>query len=181
MTRAADTRNRIQRAAVDLFEAHGYAVTSVAEVAERSGVSEMTVYRHFATKAALAIDDPFDPRIVAAVAAQPKRLPPIVRVMDALTLAVRELDEPDDELGSRRARIVAATPELIGPIAENNLTTQQLIAEQLVADGAPQVESAVAAAAVLGAITAALIQSANDGVSLQVAIQRALDTLRAAS
>lgn len=181
MNRTAQTRDRIQHAAIELFETQGFAATSVAEVAERSGVSEMTVYRHFSTKAALAIDDPFDPRIVDAVAAQPAQLPPIVRVMDALSLAVRELEEPDDEFGIRRARIVASTPELIGSIAENNLITQNLIAEQLVADGADRVEAAVAAAAVLAAITAALTQMAADEGSLAAAVQRAVDALRAAS
>ncbi len=140
----------------------------------------MTVYRHFATKASLAIDDPFDPRIVEAVAAQPTSLAPIVRVIEALSLAVRELNEPDDALGVRRARIVAATPELVGPIAENNLTTQNLIAEQLVTDGADRVEAAVAAAAVLAAITAALTQLATEDRSLAEAVDRALAALRAA-
>jgi len=181
MNRRFATRDRIQGAAVSLFEEKGYAATAVAEVAALAGVTEMTVYRHFETKAALVIDDPFDPRIVAAVAAQPTGEAPIVRVIEALSLAVRELDEPDDALGVRRARIVAATPELIGPIAENNLITQNLIAEQLVADGADRVEAAVAAAAVLAAITAALTHSASEETPLGVVVQRALDTLRAAS
>lgn len=180
MNRTAQTRDRIQHAAIDLFEAQGFAATSVSEVAERAGVSEMTVYRHFSTKAALAIDDPFDPRIVDAVAAQPRQLPPIVRVMDALTLALRHLEVADDEFAARRARIVATTPELIGPIAENNLVTQNLIAEQLVADGADAVQSHVAAAAVLAAITAALTRTVDDAPQLAQTVGGALDTLRAA-
>jgi AcrR family transcriptional regulator len=51
--RAADTRRRIERAAGELFAAHGFAGTTVAGIAERAGVSEATVYATFGTKGAI--------------------------------------------------------------------------------------------------------------------------------
>lgn len=50
---AAATRAKILAAAQSLFEEHGYAATSIAEIAKRAGVSQRTVYLGFETKAEL--------------------------------------------------------------------------------------------------------------------------------
>jgi AcrR family transcriptional regulator len=51
--RRAETEARLIEAASDLFVESGYAGTTLAEVANRAGVAERTVYVRFATKAAL--------------------------------------------------------------------------------------------------------------------------------
>lgn len=51
--RAADTRQRITRAAGELFAADGFSGTTVAGIAGRAGVSEATVYAAFGTKGAI--------------------------------------------------------------------------------------------------------------------------------
>lgn len=51
--RAIATRQRILTAAYDLFAMHGYATTTMPEVAEAAGVAVQTVYLVFRTKAAL--------------------------------------------------------------------------------------------------------------------------------
>src|SRR3569833_1129042 len=46
-----NTRERLVRAAVDLFADQGYAATTVSEIAERAGgLSKMTFFRHFPDK-----------------------------------------------------------------------------------------------------------------------------------
>src|SRR5919204_6883918 len=50
---AATTRTKILAAARSLFEDHGYAATSIAQIAKRAGVSQRTVYLAFETKAEL--------------------------------------------------------------------------------------------------------------------------------
>lgn len=50
---AADTRQRITEATVDLHRTVGPAATTVAEVARRAGVQRVTVYKHFPDDAAL--------------------------------------------------------------------------------------------------------------------------------
>ncbi len=49
----AATQDRILRAAGELFVAQGYEGTTIAEVAERAGVSRATVFWHFGDKATL--------------------------------------------------------------------------------------------------------------------------------
>jgi AcrR family transcriptional regulator len=47
---AAETADRIRRAAVELFVAQGFAATTLKQVAERAGVGERTVYDAFGNK-----------------------------------------------------------------------------------------------------------------------------------
>lgn len=48
---AADlTRQRLIRAALELFTTRGYHDTTTAQIAKKAGISEGTIYRHFASK-----------------------------------------------------------------------------------------------------------------------------------
>lgn len=50
---ARATRARLIRAALDLFTAQGFRGTTTPEIAQRAGVAEATIYRHFPSKDAL--------------------------------------------------------------------------------------------------------------------------------
>ena len=52
-TGTEDTRNRILTAARSVFERNGTRGTTTREVADRAGVNEATLFRHFGSKAAL--------------------------------------------------------------------------------------------------------------------------------
>jgi AcrR family transcriptional regulator len=45
-----DARGRLERAALALFAEHGYEATTVAEIADRAGLSKSTFFRHFTDK-----------------------------------------------------------------------------------------------------------------------------------
>jgi AcrR family transcriptional regulator len=45
-----DARGRLERAAMDLYTERGYDQTTVAEIAERAGLTERTFFRYFADK-----------------------------------------------------------------------------------------------------------------------------------
>lgn len=49
------TRARLVRAALELFTVTGYRGTTTPEIAERAGVAEATIYRHFSGKEALLV------------------------------------------------------------------------------------------------------------------------------
>ena len=50
MTTADLTRQRLVRAALELFTTQGYHVTTTAQIARKAGVAEGTIYKHFESK-----------------------------------------------------------------------------------------------------------------------------------
>ena len=53
---ATETRDRLLRAAADVFAERGYDGTRVADIAAAAGVSNGALYAHFASKADLLVD-----------------------------------------------------------------------------------------------------------------------------
>jgi AcrR family transcriptional regulator len=51
-----ETRGRIAEAALQLFVSHGYAETTIDQIAVAAGVGRRTIFRHFATKEAILFD-----------------------------------------------------------------------------------------------------------------------------
>jgi AcrR family transcriptional regulator len=181
-TKSERTAARIFQQAIALFERDGYEATTVAAIAAAAGVSEMTFFRHFATKDALLLDDPYDPVIAAGIADQPRDLPPLVRAIAGVRAAWSEVPIEGADLMRRRLSI-AASPALRGAVARNTVETERVVAEQLIADGADAVEARIAAAALLAAMMSALLQWAtgDDGRSMGSAVEQALAVLETRS
>ncbi|HNP15627.1 MAG TPA: helix-turn-helix domain-containing protein, partial [Terrimesophilobacter sp.] len=59
MSRWDRTHDALLQAALELFEEHGFDATGTVQIARRAGVSEMTLFRHFPSKEALLLADPF--------------------------------------------------------------------------------------------------------------------------
>lgn len=176
--RARRTAERLLAAALDLFARNGYEATTVAQVAAAAGVTEMTFYRHFGSKEALLVDDPYDPLIAEAVGRQPRSLPALLRAARGLREAWRGMPIEDAEPVRARVRIAAGTPSLRGVMRANTARTEEAVAGRLVADGCDPTTAAVAAAAVLAALMTALLRWAEeDGTDLGAAVESALDVL----
>ena len=173
--RRARTQAALLARALELFEAQGYEQTTAAEIAAAVGVSEMTFFRHFPSKAELLLDDPYDDDLIRAVAARPVGEDPVLRTVNGLRSAWATVPEPAVEVVRRRARIVAATPSLRAAVARNNLRTEDALVGQLVADGCDELRARAAASAVLGALTAALLWwAAQETADLSSALEQAL-------
>ncbi|WP_022889396.1 TetR/AcrR family transcriptional regulator [Agromyces italicus] len=180
--RAEATRARLEATAVELFEVHGYEGTTTAMIAASAGVSEMTFFRHFRSKEGVLFDDPYDPLIVQAIAAQPTGLPPIRRVSAGLRAAWAAISLPDVETVRRRVRIAGTTPSLRAGMWANMARTEDGIVEQLVSDGTPEPIARMASAAVLAAMTAALTAwAADDSTMLGAMLSQAFDVIDGAS
>lgn len=180
-TKAQRTAAHLLDVALDLFERDGYERTTVAQIAAAAGVSEMTFFRHFGSKEAVLFDDPYDPVIAQAVAAQPHGLPPLARLIAGFRASWALV--PDGGGAVRRRLRLAAAPALRGAVTRNTLETERVVAAQLVADGADPAEARVAAAAVLAAMMAALLDWAerDDERPMGAAIEQALDVLGGAA
>ena len=151
---------------------------TVAEIARAAGVTPMTFFRHFPSKSQALLEDPYDPVIAAAVGRQAMDLGPLGRVTAGVREAWASLPEPTSDFQRRRIRVVAATPSLWGEMQANSIATEELIVDQLVADGTDRLGARAAAAAVLAALTAALLEwSRDDCGSIRDAVDRALGVL----
>ena len=156
------TRQRLQDHALRLFGERGFDEVTVDEVARAAGVSHMTFFRHFPTKESVVLDDPYDPVIGRTVGRQPVELPALERVRLGVLTAWESLDDPDDDTTRIRVQLAAAHPALRARIWENNHSTEEMIVEALTGTGVPTLGARVAAGAVLGALTAALFDWAQD-------------------
>lgn len=179
MTKAERTRTALLRAALELFSEKGYDATTAAMIAARAGVTEMTFFRHFRSKDAVLVDDPYDPLIAEAIAHQPPQLSPVAAAIGAIADGWRAVPPPASADVRDRLRIVSRTPSLRGAIARNNASTEEAIAGALETRGVSRTDARVAAAAVMGALSAALLDWADgDDPELGTAIATALRVLK---
>lgn len=179
MNKSQRTRNRLQEEALRLFTERGFDDVSVEEVSRAAGVSHMTFFRHFPTKESVVLEDPYDPLLGEAVAAQRAELPALERVRLAVLQAWEQIDEPGDQMTRARIELAAAHPSLRARVWENNRKTEDVIVEALTRSGVDGLESRVAAGATLGALTAALFDWAENahGETLGDRVRRAMRLL----
>ncbi len=108
-----DSRGRLERAALELYSERGFENTTVAEIAERAGLTERTFFRHYADKREVlfAGGESFQDLVVAAIADAPASLPAIDAVGLGLAAAAALLQERR-AFARRRHMIIAANAEL---------------------------------------------------------------------
>jgi AcrR family transcriptional regulator len=104
-------RERLERAALDLFTEQGFAETTVPQITERAGLTTRTFFRHFADKReVLFAGEEHLPDLVARVTAEaPAELGPLDVIVYGLGKAAETLFT-DDRLAFLRARraVIAA-------------------------------------------------------------------------
>src|SRR5699024_9455883 len=150
------THEQLSQAAVELFTEHGYEATGTAQIAQRAGVSEMTLFRHFPTKEALLLTDPFDPAMAEAVRERPDQEPPMRALTAGIRAAWHTIDADTLRALRERIRIIAATPALRGASERHSETTAGALADALQDRGVDRLEAHVAAAAVIAGLSTAL-------------------------
>jgi AcrR family transcriptional regulator len=106
-----NARGRLERAALELYIERGFEQTTVAEIAERAGLTERTFFRHFADKREVlfAGAGTLQDFLVSAVAGAPDSVAPIEAVAAALEAAGAMLQERGEYARQRQAVIDANT------------------------------------------------------------------------
>ncbi|WP_432102032.1 helix-turn-helix domain-containing protein [Streptomyces sp. bgisy091] len=125
MGRYDRTHETLRTAALKLFAARGYDATTTAAVAERPGVSEIALFRHFATKEALVLEDVFDPAVAAGARDQPPREHPMRAAAEGIRAVWRQCPEGQVESVRERIRIIADAKGLNGAIERNSRATRR--------------------------------------------------------
>jgi AcrR family transcriptional regulator len=106
-----NARGRLEQAALDLYVERGFEQTTVAEIAERAGLTERTFFRHFADKREVlfAGAGTLQEFLVSAVADAPESAAPIEAVAAGLEAAGALLQERREYSRQRQAVITANT------------------------------------------------------------------------
>jgi AcrR family transcriptional regulator len=108
-----NAEGRLRAAAMELFVQRGYEHTTVADIAERAGVTSRTFFRYFADKREVlfARSDDFERPLVEALEAAPPGSPPMVAVAAALDAAAAMIGGDRDH-SRRRQAVIASSAEL---------------------------------------------------------------------
>ncbi len=108
-----NARGRLEQAALELYGERGFENTTVAEIAERAGLTERTFFRHFADKREVLFGGAgqLDELLTSAVAAAPDDATPLKAVTSGLDAVAAILAERRD-FARRRQQIIAANTEL---------------------------------------------------------------------
>lgn len=106
---------RLQASAFELFAERGFELTTVAEIAERAGLTERTFFNHFADKREVLFDSSsvFQEEILREIAECPDANQALDTVVHALQIAAVTVFEDRRAEVARRNEIVDANPELL--------------------------------------------------------------------
>src|SRR4051812_44083200 len=107
-------RERLVVAAVDLFAEQGYDATTVAQIADRAGVTKSTFFRHFPDKRErrVAGQETLRQLVAAGITEAPAGDGPLKAVAAGLVRASGAMGPMNRELGPRIKAAVAASTEL---------------------------------------------------------------------
>ncbi len=109
-----DARGRLAQAAIELYAERGFEGTTVADIAERAGVTERTFFRHYADKREVlfAGSSAMQEAVLAAIAAAPADAPPFTVAGEGMRAAAALIDSADADYPRRRSAVIAANPSL---------------------------------------------------------------------
>ncbi|NUR92006.1 MAG: TetR/AcrR family transcriptional regulator [Nonomuraea sp.] len=134
-----ETTQRLVVAAVDLFTEQGYDATTVAQIAERAGVTKSTFFRHFSDKRELLVagQETLSRLLTEGIAEAPPDATPLEAVAVGLERASGALGPENRELGSRLKAAVAASTELQERDALKSVGLAAAMTTALTARGVP--------------------------------------------
>ncbi|MEA9986581.1 helix-turn-helix domain-containing protein [Subtercola sp. RTI3] len=145
-----DARARFVVAALQLFTDQGYDDTTVAEIAERAGLTKSTFFRHFSDKReVLAAGQETLSRLLAdGITAAPASATPLEAVGAGLAHAAATMTQFNRELAPRLAAVIASSSELQQRDALKRVGMAAAMTDALRARGVP--DPVASAAAELG-------------------------------
>jgi len=140
-------RERIVLAGLDLFTEQGYDETTVAQIAERAGITKSTFFRHFPDKRELlaAGQETLSRLLAEGIAAAPEGASPLDAVAAGLQRASAEMGPVNRELGPRISAAIAASVELQERALLKNVGLAAAMADALSARGVPDPQASLAA------------------------------------
>lgn len=178
-----DARDRLVRAALDLFDEQGYENTAVAQIAERAGLTKSTYFRHFKDKREVLFggQDELVELLVKGIAGTPESAGPLVAVEGALAAIAVTFSEERRANGPRRLAVIVANDELRERDAMKMAGFSSVMQEALRQRGASELDAAVAAELGIVALRLAYGRWLEVGGDFAEVARRALEEVRRAA
>jgi AcrR family transcriptional regulator len=143
-----NARERLERAALALFAEHGYDATTVAQIADRAGLTKSTFFRHFADKREVLFGGP--DMLAKLFSDAIRTAPPAATAVDCLAAALQAVAAvaftPDrHDFAAQRRAVIAANSELQERELLKRARLASAMADALLARGADDVTARLAA------------------------------------
>jgi AcrR family transcriptional regulator len=132
-------RERLVVAAVDLFTEQGYDATTVAQIAERAGVTRSTLFRYFPDKRDIlsAGQETLSHLLTEGIAEAPADASPLGAVAAGLERVSSAMGQMNRELGPRMKAAIAASAELQERQVRKSVGLAASMTSALIARGVP--------------------------------------------
>ena len=132
-------RERLVVAAADLFTEQGYDATTVAQIAERAGITRSTFFRYFSDKREVLVagQETLSRLLAEGIAGAPAGASPLEAVAAGLERASSEMGPVNRDLGPRLKAAVAASTELQERDALKSVGLAAAMTAALVTRGVP--------------------------------------------
>jgi len=177
-----NARGRLEQAALELYIERGFEQTTVAEIAQRAGLTERTFFRHFADKREVLFwgANALQELVVRTIVSAPDAAAPIDAVATALETAGTLLQERHDGARQRQA-VIAANAELQERELKKLATLATAMAEALRQRGVTEPSASLAAEAGIAVFRIAFARWINDAGARTFSqrIRESLDALKA--
>jgi AcrR family transcriptional regulator len=143
-----DAEGRFRAAALELFVEHGYEQTTVADIADRAGLTARTFFRYFADKREALFNgsERLQQTMVSALKGAPAHGTAIEAVATALEASAGFFAD-NREFARQRSGVIASNPELHERELIKLATLSGALAEGLLSRGIPEPDASLAAEA----------------------------------
>lgn len=175
-----DAKGRLERAALELYRERGFDETTVADIAERAGVTERTYFRHFSDKREVLFrGDELARNVADALRAAPGEQPPLDAVAVAFE-STAEFFEGRRSQSRKRRDVIDAHPALRERELIKLATMVELIGQALRDRGVPDPAARLAAEAGTSVFKVAFARWLDDSAERSIAahIQETLAELK---
>jgi AcrR family transcriptional regulator len=180
--RGPNARGRLEQAALELYRERGFDQTTVAEIAERAGLTERTFFRYFTDKREVLFwgQGALQEIYVSTIASAPQSATPIEAVAAALQAATPVFRERHD-LARQRQAVIAANPGLQERELLKRASLASAMADALRARGVTEPAASLAAEAGVIAFKTAYARwvSEPDEPDLPTLIRESFDQFKA--
>jgi AcrR family transcriptional regulator len=176
-----DARGRLQESAMTLFIERGYDEVTVADIAERAGLTKRSFFNHFADKREVmfASADALQASVLAALAEEASDLDPLHAAVQAFTRAAAPIADYPEIARARRA-LIDSSQELRERDLMKMASMTEAVAEALARRGTPRRDAILISQAATTVFTTGVDEWAREPEhGLAAAIQDALSDLRA--